>query len=65
MTHRLLAYAAYAAGSAVFLGVALSRGSLLIAAGSALFLCGTLLLLAPQVVVHRRRGGLPAHGRRR
>lgn len=45
---RVLAYVAYAVGSGVFLGVALSRGSTVVALGSALFLLGTLLLLVPE-----------------
>ena len=50
--NRLLAYTAYALGSCVFLGIALSRSSTVVAVGSALFLLGTLLLLVPEV---RRR----------
>ena len=61
---RLLAYSAYAVGSLVFLGVAVSRGSLLIAAGSILFLLGTLLLLVPQAVKLKRSGASKTHGRR-
>ena len=55
MSRRFLAYSAYAVGSSVFLAVALSRGSLLLAAGSGLFLLGTLLLLVPQSAVIRAR----------
>lgn len=51
---RLLAYSAYGLGSCVFLGVALSRGSTVLALGSVLFLVGTLMLLLPEV---RRRCG--------
>jgi hypothetical protein len=58
---RVLAYAAYALGSCVFLGVALARGSTLVALGSVLFLVGTLLLLVPQVR-HRRTSNLRADG---
>lgn len=54
---QVLAYAAYAVGSGVFLGVALSRGSTVVAVGSVLFLIGTLLLLVPEV---RRRLAAPA-----
>ena len=58
---RVLAYAAYAFGSCVFLGVALSRGSTVVALGSALFLVGTLLLLLPEV---QRRWGVYRASRR-
>lgn len=58
---RVLAYVAYGFGSCVFLGVALSRGSAVVAVGSALFLVGTLMLLLPEV---RRRWGA-YHGSRR
>ena len=51
---RVLAYLAYGFGSCVFLGVALSRGSTVLALGSALFLLGTLMLLLPEA---RRRWG--------
>lgn len=51
---RVLAYLAYGLGSCVFLAVALSRGSTVLALGSALFLVGTLMLLLPEV---RRRWG--------
>ena len=56
MTRHLLAYSAYGVGSVVFLGVALSKGSLVVAAGSGLFLLGTLLLLVPQADGLRRSG---------
>jgi hypothetical protein len=49
------AYAAYAAGSTIFVFLAISRGSVLLAVGSALFLLGTLLLVVPQVT-RRHRG---------
>jgi hypothetical protein len=65
MTRRLLAYLAYAVGSVVFLGVALSKGSLMIAAGSALFLLGTLLLLVPQAVMLTRSRASRSEGHRR
>ena len=64
MTRRVAAYTAYAAGSALFLGIALSRGSLLVATASALFLIGTLLLLAPEAARLRRDGGSRAGSRR-
>lgn len=56
MTRRLVyaAYGAYGIGSVVFLGVALSRDSLWVAVGSALFLLGTLLLLLLQTEQLRR-----------
>ena len=57
MTRRVVAYAAYAAGSLLFLGIALSRGSLLVAAASALFLIGTLLLLTPEAARLKRDAG--------
>lgn len=58
---RVVAYAAYGLGSCVFLGVALSRGSTVIALGSTLFLLGTLLLLVPEA---RRRAAGHRPGRR-
>ena len=58
---RLLAYTAYAVGSCVFLFVALSRGSTVVALGSALFLVGTLLLLLPEA----RRRSARCRARRR
>lgn len=64
MTRLVLAYVAYALGSVVFLGIALSRGSLLLAAGSSLFLLGTLLLLVPQARRLRRPGAARKHVRR-
>jgi len=45
---RWLAYAAYLAGSMVFLAVAVRRGAPLIAVGSGLFVLGTLLYLLPE-----------------
>jgi hypothetical protein len=51
----VLAYLCYALGSSVFLGVALDRGQLLLAAGSGLFLIGTLALLAPAARDRQRR----------
>ena len=53
---RVLAYAAYVLGSCVFLGVALSRGSVVVALGSGLFLVGTLLLLVPELRRRSARG---------
>jgi hypothetical protein len=55
MTRQQWAYAAYAVGSAIFLVLAVGRGSVLLAAGSGLFLVGTLVLLVPQIT--RRRAG--------
>ena len=55
MTRQRWAYLAYAAGSTIFVVLAISRGSVLLAAGSALFLLGTLLFLVPQLT-RRRRG---------
>ena len=55
MTGRLAAYSAYAAGSVVFLVVAVRRGSELSMLGSALFLLGTLLLLVPTARSERPR----------
>lgn len=52
---RLVAYSAYAFGSAVFLVAAFSRGNPLMATGSALFLTGTLWLLVPMVRERRRK----------
>jgi hypothetical protein len=57
VTRQGWAYAAYAAGSTVFLWIALSRGSALLAVGSTLFLLGTLVLLVPKVT--SGRGGRP------
>jgi hypothetical protein len=57
VTRRVAAYTAYAAGSGLFLGIALSRGSLLVAAASALFLIGTLLLLTPEAARLKRGAG--------
>ncbi|MFP5219135.1 MAG: hypothetical protein ACLGIG_05270 [Actinomycetes bacterium] len=54
---RWLAYAAYLAGSAVFLAVALRRDAPLVAVGSALFVLGTLLHLIPEA--RRRRDRAP------
>lgn len=56
---RVLAYTAYVLGSGVFLGVALARGSAVVALGSGLFLVGTLLLLVPEA---RRRGAPSLRG---
>jgi hypothetical protein len=58
---RVLAYAMYALGSCLFLVVAVSRGSTVVALGSALFLLGTLLLLVPEA---RRRFLAQRTGRR-
>ena len=49
------AYAAYAAGSTIFVVMAIDRGALLLGVGSGLFLVGTLLLGVPQLT--RRRPG--------
>lgn len=53
---RLVAYSAYAIGSAVFLAAAASRGNPLMATGSGLFLIGTLSLLVPMIRERRRKG---------
>ena len=49
------AYAAYAAGSTIFVIMAISRGALWLGVGSVLFLVGTLLLGVPQLT-RRHRG---------
>jgi predicted transporter len=53
---RWLAYAAYVAGSGVFLVTAVLREAPAVALGSALFLLGTLLYLVPDVAAARRSG---------
>ena len=57
---RWLAYAAYLVGCVVFLLVAVRRGSPLIAAGSGLFVVGTLLYVLPEARQARRAKRDPA-----
>ena len=52
---RWLAYAAYLAGSLVFLAVAVRRDAPLVAVGSGLFVLGTLRYLLPDARAARRR----------
>lgn len=49
MSPVLAAYASYAVGSVVFLAVALSRGTPILALGSTMFLLGTLLLVGREL----------------
>lgn len=56
MSRQWWAYAAYLVGSGIFLVASLTRGSPLLATGSALFLLGTLLFAVPDLVRGRRSG---------